>query len=127
MIQARFASCLSRGHEEMIMNGNVDILAGITAAEREIQERIDAERRAAAEGLESLRRRVAEELAGEESRLAAELDAALEASREEGERKAAAIVSSAKAQAARLASLTDETLTRAVLEHLPRILPEGTP
>lgn len=109
------------------MNGEVDILAGITAAEREIQERIDAQRRAAAEELESLRRRMAEELAGEESRLAAELDAALEASRQEGERAAAAIVSSARSRAERLASLADETLIRAVLEHLPRILPEGTP
>lgn len=111
----------------MAMNGEADIMAGITAAEREIQERIDAERRLAAEGLESLRQRVTNELAQEEARLARAVDAALAAAGTEGDDEAAVIVAAARSRAKRLAALADEPLLRAVLEHLPRILPEGTP
>jgi len=100
-----------------------DLLDKIIAAEKEIKECLDAEKAKAREWLENVRKEAEEDFSREKARTTESFSETVETAKKEAEHKAALIVRTAEKQAERTEKVDDDTLRRAIMRHLHRILP----
>lgn len=101
-----------------------EILAKVVAAEREIQNGLEAEELAAERMLEELRRELDRRTSQEEEVLVAEREEALAGARREAAAKARQTIAEARQKARCLAELPTPVLERHVLRHIGGIIQE---
>ncbi len=100
-----------------------DLLVRIIAAEKEIQECLEDEKAKAREWLEAVRKEAEEDFNREEARISESLGEAEETAKKEAESKAVIIMKAVEEKAGRMERLDDDTLKRAIMRQLHRILP----
>ncbi len=98
------------------------ILNEVIEAEKDIQTCIEQEQTRLREMLERVRREAEASVVGAERELSISRERELEAARQEAEARAKKIVEDASAQAARLETVDDGTLTRIIIKRLSRVL-----
>ena len=100
-----------------------DLLDKIIAAEKEIKECLDDEKAKAREWLENVRKEAEEDFSREKARTTESFSETVETAKKEAEHKAALSLRAAEEQAERTEKVDDDTLRRAIMRHLHRILP----
>ena len=100
-----------------------DLLDKIIAAEKEIKECLDDEKAKAREWLQNVRKEAEEDFGREMAKTREFFNETVETAKKEAEHKAALIVRAAKEQTERIEEVDDDTLKRAIMRHLHRILP----
>jgi vacuolar-type H+-ATPase subunit H len=100
------------------------LLARVVEAEREILAKIESAKKGCDERLDEARRKSEERIALEKALIQEENERSLQEAEEIAGERAAKILETAGNSAARLRSLSDETLEQIAIKYLNRILPE---
>jgi vacuolar-type H+-ATPase subunit H len=100
-----------------------DVLAKILQAEREIRMKIDSAREICGKRVQSVREEAGKRIAQEEALIREECKGVLEEAEVLAQKRAAAFIETEARRAEKLSSLTDESLKRAIMQHIVRILP----
>jgi vacuolar-type H+-ATPase subunit H len=100
-----------------------DLLVGIIAAEKEIHKCLEDEKLKARDWIESVRRDAEEDFGRETAEIRKSSREIVETAKKEAENKAALILHTAERQAELIGKVDDDTLRKAIMRHLHKILP----
>ena len=104
-----------------------DILNKVIAAEREIQRRLELERTSAREWVDKAKNEQERKLLEEDEKIKEKFSVSFGKAVKDAESRASTMLEEASAEAVRLENLDDEFLTRIIMKHIVRILPEQAP
>ncbi len=95
----------------------------IVAAEKEIHRCVEDEKIKAREWLENVRKDAEKDFAGETAKIEESFRDAVETAKKEAEYRASLSLRAAETQVEQIAKTGDDTLRRAIMRHLHKILP----